>query len=229
MRDPDDRRVQGEQKHRGVLLPNLTVVHPGPEEVDRATPERIEHIGEALERERAESAGLSDEHRELRPLGGEVEHGVDHGFRALPVPLLALECTRDLLREPDPRRLQARFQQRVLVLEVVQEGLLADADGAGDVVEARASVALTTELPDRLLDEGRTPFLAAGPRHRTSLPDLRGTLATDGARALPSPQPIGSLRTDERGSLAPVRSMERLPPGRAFLVEELGHRLGHPP
>jgi hypothetical protein len=70
----------------------------------------IEHVGEPIEGRGSEPHGFPDEHRELRPLGGEREHPVDHSLGALPVHLGALEGRGELDAEPLTRGLQARLE-----------------------------------------------------------------------------------------------------------------------
>src|SRR5207247_11043169 len=106
-----------------------------------------------------------------------------------------------------------------LRLEVVQEGLLADADGLRDRLERCSRVALAPELADGLLDDRGLPALAARPGHL--VPRLGPAAPRDGFGALPRPSPRGPAPSGERRRLALLRPRDRLEPRRAILVENL--------
>src|SRR5688572_27805869 len=61
------------------------------------------------------------------------------------------------------------------------------------------------------------------------VPDLRRARASDRARALPPPEPVGAGGTHERRRLAALGAVQRLPPRGSLLMEELRDGLGHPP
>src|SRR6185503_12190211 len=128
-----------------------------------------------------EPTGLTDEHRELRPLARQLVDRVDHGLRALLWIGRCLERRRDLLGDTGSRGRETRLQQRVLVREVVQDRLLADPDFLRDRIERRPRVALGAELADGFLDDRGAPSLPTCSWHR-SLPGARAAPARDRAR-----------------------------------------------
>src|SRR4029079_8776156 len=99
---------------------------------------------------------------------------------------------------------QTRLQQRVLVREVVEDRLLANADLLRDRVERRPRVALGAELADGLLDDRGAPTLPARSWHR-SLPGARAAPARNRARALPGAAPRRADRPGQRRRLALLR------------------------